>query len=117
MPSALSHPARDEHISACGLFCTNCGAFKKEKCAGCQEAPRFASCKIRICCEKKKITTCAECPDFAFPRDYRECPKVYNFMGRLFGFIFGTNRTAALVMLRDQGKEAYLTTKRESGKM
>ena len=113
----LSRPDPDAHIAACGLFCTNCGAFRKGRCQGCQIRPRFSSCRTRACCEGRGITTCAECGDFAAPRDFRECPKVYNWIARIVAAISRSDRTGALVLLRDRGREVFLASKRASGRM
>jgi len=113
----LSNPPREEHIAACGLFCSQCGRFAKGKCQGCQVQPAFSSCPVRSCCESKAITTCAECTDFASPRDYHECPKVWSFIPRVIAFFTGSDRPGALAMLRDQGKEAYIAHKRNTSKM
>jgi hypothetical protein len=113
---ALSHPSREEHIAACGLFCTNCRKVQSGKCAGCQEAPGFSRCATRACCAEKGIVGCFECRDFS-GRDYRECRKVHNPISRIFAFVFGSDRPAALALLRDRGREEYLKQKRAGGKM
>jgi hypothetical protein len=112
----LSQPPANAHIAACGLFCTNCGAFKRGRCQGCQIAPGFACCPVRQCCADKQITTCAECDEFRTPRDYRECKKINSWIAKLFRLVFRSDRPGALAMLRDQGPEAYLRAKREGGK-
>ena len=61
--------------------------------------------------------TCAECPDFRSPRDYRECRKVNNFIAKTISLFTGSDRPAALALLRDHGREKYLAVKRETGKM
>jgi hypothetical protein len=114
---AISTPSAEEHIAACGLFCTNCGKFKKGKCQGCQITPGFQRCSIRKCVIEKGITTCAECDEFASPRSYAECKKINNLMAKVFALIFRSNRPAALALLRDEGREAYLQVKRTDGKM
>ena len=117
MAEPLSSPPADAHIAACGLFCTNCGAFKKGKCAGCQIGPRyFRKCAVRACCAEKGITTCAECDEFGAPRDYRECAKLNTFVARVFSLFFGSDRPAALAMLRDRGRDIYIEEKLKSGK-
>jgi len=111
----LSQPVPDAQIAACGLFCTNCGAFKKGRCEGCQIAPRFKSCKIRACCADKGIIGCWECDEFK-ERDFADCKKINNFMAKVFAVLFKSDRPGALLMLRDQGIEKYLEVKRASGK-
>ena len=113
----ISNPPPDAHIAPCGLFCTNCRAFKKGKCKGCQLEPFNKRCGVRRCCVDKGIETCAACDELAAPRDYRECKKLHNFIAKIFALFFGSNRPAALALLRDSGEEAYLSSKRESGKM
>ena len=117
MVEAISNPPTDEHIAPCGLFCTNCGKFKSGKCPGCQVGAGFQRCGIRKCCVEKGIITCAECGEFVHPRSYAECKKINNFIAKLFALFFGSNRPAALALLRDEGRDAYLQAKRSSGKM
>ena len=117
MAETISTPPAAEHIAPCGLFCSNCGKFRKGRCKGCQVQAGFARCSVRACCMGRKIETCAECADFQPPRDYRECPKVNNFISRAIGLFTGSNGPAALALLRDQGREKYLAAKRETGKM
>lgn len=117
MSQLIQNPPQDAHIAACGLLCTNCGKFKKGRCKGCQIESGFSNCSVRLCCIEKEITTCAECDEFVSPRDYRECRKLNNFIARIFALIYGSNRPAALAMLRDQGEEAFLSAKRETMKM
>ena len=111
----LSQPPADAHIAPCGLFCSECGAFRKKRCQGCQVAPGFSRCAIRKCCAERGLTTCAGCEDFRAPRDFRECRKVNNWIAKIFKLIFGGDRPKALALLRDEGPEAYLREKR--GKM
>jgi hypothetical protein len=117
MAEPISTPSADAHIAPCGLFCSNCGKFRKGRCKGCQVEAGFARCSVRACCVERKIETCAECPDFKPPRDYRECPKVNHFIAKMFSLFTGSDRPAALALLRDQGREKYLAAKRASGKM
>lgn len=117
MADVLSNPPPDSHVSPCGLLCSACGKFKKGRCQGCQIEPGFSRCPVRRCVVERKIETCAECADFRAPRDYRECKKVWNPIARLFGLLFGGDRPAALALLRDGGREAYLQSKRRSGRM
>ena len=113
----FSEPAADEHIAACGLFCSNCRRFDKGRCQGCQVQAGFSRCAVRKCCAGKDIETCAACPTFQDGRDFRECPKVNNWISRAIGAFTGSDRPAALAVLRDRGREAYLSLHRASGKM
>ncbi|RJO68700.1 MAG: DUF3795 domain-containing protein [Myxococcales bacterium] len=116
MTVALSSPPKDAHVAACGLFCSNCGRFKKGKCEGCQIAPAWASCPVRACCAERRITTCAECTAFAAPGDFHDCKKLNNFIAKVFAFVFGSDRLGSLVLLRDKGMAAYLAEKHRTGK-
>lgn len=80
-------------------------------------APRFTRCPVRECCIEKRITTCVACNEFQAPRDFRECRRLNSLIAKLFGLMFGTDRPKALAVLRDEGHEAYLQQKRESGRM
>jgi len=113
----LSEPPRDAHVAACGLFCTNCGSFKKGRCQGCQVKPCFASCPVRACCESKGILNCSDCGDFKIEAELRDCKKLNNFIAKAFSLVFGSNRPAALALLREKGRDAYLEEKRRTGKM
>ena len=109
-------PPPDAHVAACGLFCTNCGAFRKGRCKGCHVQPAFSSCPVRLCCKEKGIPHCGSCDEFPAPRDYHECKKLNTFVARVFAFIFRTNRFEAVTLLRDQGLEACLAAKRSSNR-
>jgi hypothetical protein len=65
----------------------------------------------------KELETCAQCADFLAARDFRECKKIDNVIARIMALIFRSNRPAALALLRDQGIDAYLVSKRTTGKM
>ncbi len=112
MVPAISQPSRDEHIAPCGLFCSNCRKFEQGRCAGCQVEAPFAGCPVRKCVVAKGLITCAECPDFPSGRDFRECPKLNNFLSKLMAVVFRSDRPGALAMLRDQGRDVYLQDKR-----
>jgi len=114
---ALSSPASNEHVAPCGLFCTNCGKFKKGSCRGCQVEPGFSRCAVRLCCQERGITGCWECLDFKAPRDYRECRKVNNAIAKIFALLFKSDRPGALLLLRDRSRAAFLEARRKSGKM
>lgn len=116
MSETITTPSTDAHVAVCGLFCTNCRAFKKGKCQGCQIKARF-NCPVRKCAVGKGITLCAECDEFAAPRDFNECRKLNNFIAKCFKLIFRSDRPAACAMIRDQGREAFVEDRAASGKM
>ena len=116
MIEAMSNPPAEEHIAACGLFCTNCDKFKAGKCPGCQIAPGYRRSAVRMCCVEKGITTCAECDELPSPASYRNCKNLNSLIARAFALVYRSDRPAALALLRDEGKTAYLQTKRDTGK-
>jgi hypothetical protein len=112
----LSRPPVGAHVAACGLFCSNCKRFRAEKCRGCQIAPIFRSCPVRLCCESQDLTGCWECRDFK-DRDYQECNKVNNRVSRIISFFTKSDRAAALATIRDRGLKAFIESRKISGKM
>jgi len=100
-------------IAACGLYCGACGARLKGKCEGCATAPLFASCKVRACCKESGISTCAECE--AHP-DPASCGKFNNFISKIFGFVFRSDRAACVRRIREAGAEAYAKEMAASGR-
>ena len=48
--------------------------------------------------------TCAECADFPEPSD---CRKYDNFIARLFGWVFRSNRRAGVLRIRQVGREQF----------
>ena len=113
----ISNPQPGAHIAPCGLFCTECGKFKKGRCQGCQVQPGFSRCAIRRCVIEKGIVTCAECDEFPSPHDFRECKKINNLLARIIGLFTKSDRPGSLAVLRDEGPDAYLQAKRTSGRM
>lgn len=91
-------------VAFCGLYCAACGKYQKEKCAGCAENSKATWCKLRSCCLENGYTTCADCEEFGDPR---ECAKFNNFMSRIFGFIFRSDRPACIDRIKAVGVEAY----------
>lgn len=63
----------EKYIACCGCYCKTCKEFINHNCRGCiigysnkERDINRAKCKIKICCYKeKKLSTCAECIDFA----------------------------------------------------
>jgi len=55
-----------EELGSCGIFCANCGNYKKnENCQGCRnETELLEDCPTRICAINKGILFCGQCADF-----------------------------------------------------
>ena len=91
-------------VAFCGLYCGECGQYKRGKCPGCAENENAGWCQIRACCQEHSLETCAACAEFA---DVRDCRKFDNFMSRIFGVIFRSDRPANIARIKAIGVEAY----------
>ena len=91
-------------IAYCGLYCGACGRYRKEKCPGCHENSKASWCKVRSCCIENSYSTCADCKEFSNPKD---CKKFNNFMSKLFGFIFNSDRAACIDCIKQTGLQAF----------
>ena len=106
-------PARPELVACCGLYCGACRAQRKSKCPGCRENTKATWCAVRSCCLEKGIRTCAECTDYAEPM---ACGKYNNFMARLFGFVFRSDRAACIAQIRLLGLEGHAERMAQEGR-
>jgi hypothetical protein len=92
-------------IAHCGLVCSKCGSFKKGRCHGCHsEKPMFKNCPIKKCNIDGNLATCSDCADF---EDLKKCKKLNNFISKIFGLLFGTNRIGNLVRIREIGPDVF----------
>lgn len=89
-----------ELVARCGLYCGACKSFLAGKCKGCRENSKATWCKVRVCCGEKQINSCAECAEFADPM---ACKKFNNFMSRLFGLVFSSDRAACIDQIKQRG--------------
>ena len=101
-------------VSFCGLYCGECGKYRKGKCLGCMGNEKAAWCGIRKCNIEKGYKSCAECVEFADPM---ACSKFDNLMGRLFGFLFNSNRAAGIAMIKEKGLEGFAEHMAEYGRV
>lgn len=94
-------------VAYCGLVCSDCGAFKKLKCCGCHsDKPMFRNCPVRKCAMDANFDTCAQCGEF---KELRCCRKLNNFVSKLMGFMFRTDRMGNLERIREIGLEKFKT--------
>ncbi|MCP4673139.1 MAG: DUF3795 domain-containing protein [Desulfobacula sp.] len=91
-------------IAKCGLYCGACPRFLKEKCNGCKDNKKASWCKLRTCCIDKNIDSCADCDEFT---DVMDCKKYNNFMAKIFGFIFNSNRSACISKIKEIGYDEF----------
>ena len=91
-------------IAYCGLYCGACRAYLKEKCKGCADNIKATWCGIRTCNIENKTLSCAECKKFQTAND---CKKFNNFISKIFGFIFKSDRNACINKIKEIGYEKF----------
>ena len=91
-------------VAACGLYCGECGAFKKKRCPGCAANAKATWCAVRRCCLDAKRDTCAECPDHPDPR---RCAKFNHWIARAIGWLLNSDRARCIARIREVGRDAY----------
>ncbi len=89
-------------IGACGLYCGACRKHLRGKCPGCHQNENATWCNIRKCCQENGFHTCAECA-----KDVKECKLHNNFIGKVFAFVFRSDRAACIRYIRENGEQAY----------
>ncbi len=93
-----------ELVAYCGLYCGACGAYLRGRCPGCHENVKASWCKVRSCCMAEQYSSCAECKDYG---DTRECKMYNNWIAKIFGFIFRSDRSACIDQIRELGIEGH----------
>jgi len=91
-------------IAFCGLYCGACRQYLAEKCPGCRKNEKASWCKIRQCGLQRGYASCADCTQFA---EATACKTFDNLVGRIFGFLFRSNRPACIAMIKKHGYAAY----------
>lgn len=91
-------------VSFCGLYCGACRRYLEEKCKGCRENLKAAWCQVRSCCLKNQFGSCADCRDFT---EVNDCRKFNNFISKLFGFLFRSDRRAGIQLIKKAGKKQF----------
>jgi hypothetical protein len=94
----------NELISYCGLYCGSCKNYLKEKCPGCRTSGKYQKCKMRPCCLKNNLTSCADCKDF---KNVLECKKYTNKLWNFLEFVFRTKRSACIELIREKGYDEF----------
>jgi len=103
MPVIQANP---DLVARCGLYCGACKSYLRGKCKGCRENSKATWCKVRACCAERDIKTCAECTEYSDPRT---CKKYNNFMSRLFGLVFNSDRAACIAQIKQLGLGGHAT--------
>ena len=101
------------NFAACGLYCDNCYKMKNGKCPGCFKNEKASWCKIRSCCIENGYKSCADCKKMSL----EECKKFNNFIGKVFGFIFKSDRNANIRRIKEIGYDAFAEELQKSGFM
>lgn len=91
-------------VAFCGLYCGACKRYLKGKCPGCRDNFKASWCKIRLCCIEQEYSSCADCADYPNPQ---ECGRFNNFIGRIFGLIFRSDRSACIRQIKDLGLKGH----------
>lgn len=94
--------ADTRNIAACGLYCGACRKFLAEKCPGCKQNGKATWCKTRSCCIVNKFNTCAECS-----KDVKICKLYSNWIGKVFAFLFRSDRPACIRYIKERGEQAF----------
>jgi hypothetical protein len=93
-------------IAACGLYCGACRSYLHGRCPGCPTNEKAKWCGVRSCCLQRGYKSCADCADFS---NVKDCKKYNNWIARLFGLIFRSNRAACIALIREQGYPVFAT--------
>lgn len=96
--------ANPELVAYCGLYCGACKRYLKGKCPGCHDNVKASWCGIRKCCIELGYMSCADCADFADPSD---CKEFNNFISKIFGLIFRSDRSACISQIKDLGLKGH----------
>ncbi|HEY9159563.1 MAG TPA: DUF3795 domain-containing protein [Desulfomonilia bacterium] len=96
--------ANPELVAFCGLYCGACKRFLKGKCPGCHDNVKATWCGIRKCCIEHEYSSCADCADFVDPQD---CRKFNNFISKIFGLIFRSDRRACIIQIKNLGLKGH----------
>ncbi len=114
----MEFQANKNLVAACGLYCGTCRGFKAGKCPGCRENQKAERwCKLRGCVHAQGLDSCAECPKYGgeAQKTLKECSKFNNFMGKVFGLIFRSDRFGCIDRIREVGADAFAQEMAESG--
>jgi hypothetical protein len=90
-------------IAFCGLYCGSCGSYLKGKCPGCRDNIKAEWCKIRKCCIGNNLQSCADCTTI----ELMDCKKYNNFISKVFGYIFNSDRPACIRRIKEIGYDSF----------
>ncbi|WP_075591277.1 DUF3795 domain-containing protein [Labilibacter marinus] len=90
-------------VAFCGLYCGTCRKYLKGKCPGCNENTKATWCTIRDCNLDNKLSNCSQCN----MEGIEACKKLNNPIGKVFEFVFRTDRLASLKYIAANGEQLY----------
>jgi hypothetical protein len=90
-------------IAYCGLYCGACRSYLTGKCPGCKDNVKASWCKIRQCCTENDLSSCADCKSIPV----MECKKYNNFISKIFGVVFNSDRSACISRIREIGYDGF----------
>ncbi len=101
MREIVSNP---DLVAYCGLYCGACKSYLKGRCPGCHDNVKAKWCKVRTCCVDNQYLSCADCKDYQDPKD---CKMYNNFLAKIFGLVFRSNRAACIQQVRELGLQGH----------
>lgn len=101
-------------IAKCGLYCGACKRYLKGGCPGCEENSKASWCKVRSCCIEHDYASCADCTDYADPK---ECGKYNTFVARMIGMVLRSDRRACIMKIKSDGHDSYVRHMADSRRM
>ena len=90
-------------IAFCGLYCGACRSYLNGKCPGCRDNVKATWCKVRTCCLENRLQSCADCNTI----EPMECRKYNNFISKVFGVLFNSDRPACIENIKAIGYQAF----------
>lgn len=94
-------------IGCCGAYCGTCKEYKDKRCSGCkigydsgERDINKAKCKMKVCCIKRKQSSCADC------LDYPSCNIINEFYNKN-GYKY-TKYKQAIDYIRENGYKKFL---------
>lgn len=96
-----------EEIGCCGAYCKTCRSFIEKVCSGCKTGYLTserdiskAKCKMKVCCIKRKLSSCADCEEYTMCRIIQEFYKKN-------GYKYGKYKEA-VEYIRNNGYEQFI---------
>ena len=101
----MSEDSKEFVLAYCGLLCSQCGMYLKQKCGGCHsDKPMSLNCKVKPCAQQNNYISCADCRDF---ENLKECKKLNNFVSKIFALLFRSDRIGNLNRIREIGLDGF----------